>query len=177
MISDRLAPPFRRSRSRTLAVLLPSRAFRAVFAWRLWARGALLGGGGLLPALPLPDAIRASVPQRWPSWVLSAPSRAGYRFVLFGFSDLCSHFRLFSFRGFGRDQDIHHSVPDTCKSIPRDSGRIFRGRKRALESPGRAWSNGWWWPPSYGQELLARGGSAHRGRGRAKHEHDAASGD
>jgi hypothetical protein len=36
-------------------------------------------------------------------------SRASHLFVLLRFSDLGAHFRSFSFRGYSRDQDIHHS--------------------------------------------------------------------
>src|SRR5207247_1729047 len=73
--------------------------------------GALLGGGGLLARLALGGRDTGLL---CPSVGLLGCFRllggAGYLFVLLRFCDLGAHFRSFSFRGFGRDQDIHHSA-------------------------------------------------------------------
>src|SRR5260370_22990519 len=136
--SFEVAPPGRLSRSRTLAVLLPSRAIAAGFAG-LAPLGALwpfLAGVAFFTAFPLAGATRGFC-ARVLAFLGGSPETGVTSFVsallvlIFCRSPFAAAAAITTFITPARNEG---------KAIPPASGEnLSRARKRALESPGRAW--------------------------------------
>src|SRR5260370_4085736 len=133
-----VAPPGRLSRSRTLAVLLPSRALAAGFAC-LAPLGALwpfLAGVAFFPAFPLAGATRGFCARVLA--FLGGSRKTGT--ACFVSALLVLIFCRSPFAAAAAITTFITPARNEGKAIPPDSGEnLSRARKRALESPGRAW--------------------------------------